>query len=529
MAPTALDRSGDHRSHARTITLAGGVSSLLLTLSATGQCPLSFSGLLQFSAGSQPVSAVSGDLDSDGHADLAVIDRGSPTGVSVLLGTGGSAFFAAVHYPAPIAATAFHFDARPAVVDFDGDGDLDLAVPGYANSIVSLLRNHGDGSFDPAITIPGGPANGHAAGIAAADFDMDGDMDFATANTASNTVSVHIGAGDLSFAAPIPLGVPEGPNAIHAADVNGDGSPDLVMTNGPASVVTVLLGTGDGSFSAPLVSPAGAAPFGLALADFDQDGDLDLATSNYVTSHIRVMLGNGNGTFGAPTSFVQGGDQGRHPVAADFNDDGKADIAMPCQINGTVVVHPGNGDGTLGPPMVLSVGSVGSFGGPYHAIAGDFNDDGRLDIAAPVISANTVAVFTNTHSNATMPTIVGQPTPTTIALVGSTVTLSAVADGAGADLTYQWRRNGVPLTNGEGVSGATSPALTLTSIEPIAFGCYDLQVKVPACGGGQFVATTAPAIVAVSVPDDCPADFNGDGQVDGDDLGGLLGAWGRCR
>ena len=96
---------------------------------------------------------------------------------------------------------------------------------------------------------------------------------------------------------------------------------------------------------------------------------------------------------------------------------------------------------------------------------------------------------------------------------GQNASIAITANGFGNTLTYQWRKNGVPVANGGNVSGATLPTLSFTPALLGDFASYDVQVTAPsACGGGTQVTTSAAAILGVTSP--CPADFNADGIVD---------------
>ena len=129
-------------------------------------------------------------------------------------------------------------------------------------------------------------------GITTSDLDGDGDIDLAVTNTSPyNTVSVMLGNGDGTFAAPQPFTVVGGPHGPAAADLDGDFWPDLVTANFSADTVSVLInltcpGDFDGdsdvdsddydAFKACFTGPGGGLiDPGCIPGDFDGDEDVD--------------------------------------------------------------------------------------------------------------------------------------------------------------------------------------------------------------------------------------------------------------
>ena len=271
------------------------------------------------------------------------------------------------------------------VGDFNGDGKLDLAlgIQQDGNSgYVSILLGNGDGTFTP---VSSSPATGHCpCAMAMGDFNGDGKVDLAVANYDDNTVTILLGNGDGTFlpASSSPVSVGANPTDLVSADFNGDGKLDLAVPNSTDNTLTILLGNGDGTFSPVTSSPAtGTTPFGLAVGDFNADGKLDLAVANFDENTATILLGNGDGTFApAPSPPATAGPA---LVVGDFNGDGKFDLAVTGRGNSTVTILLGNGDGTFA-PISGCCGTPVELTHTLGMAAGDFNGDGKLDLAVAI-------------------------------------------------------------------------------------------------------------------------------------------------
>lgn len=228
-----------------------------------------------------------GDFDRDGLIDL-VVGQFSAGTVTVLRQRANGRFS---QEGAPIAT-----GAQPRYIvtsDFNGDGRTDVAVSNAGPGTVSILLGQADGSLQNE---PGSPFRVGLQPwmIAAADFTGDGRPDLAIANYTSNEVSLLARGADGGFTpmAGSPVPVPGGPVGVAAADFNRDGQLDLAVTSVDASTVSVLLRQGDGSFApepgSPL--PTGPFPYGIATADFNLDGKPDIATANRNAGTVTVLL-----------------------------------------------------------------------------------------------------------------------------------------------------------------------------------------------------------------------------------------------
>src|ERR1017187_1516271 len=156
-------------------------------------------------------------------------------------------------------------------------------------------------------------------------------------------------AACAQFAAPpgSPFTVAPNPMSVAVGDFNGDGKSDLAIANGDGTV-TVLLGNGAGGFAAAPGSPfaAGSGPSSVAVGDFNGDGKPDLAIADYNGDNVTVLLGAGTGRFtAAPSSPFPAGSQPISVAVGDFNGDGKLDVAIANYNSNNVTVLLGDGAG----------------------------------------------------------------------------------------------------------------------------------------------------------------------------------------
>jgi len=298
--------------------------------------------------------------------------------------------------------------------DIDGDGLADIVYPGAKVDSLPLVRSDGTGGFPDAraSTLPSsGPgafgawAQVTGVKVAQGDFNFDGLSDVALLGAPNwRDIAVAFSNGDGSYRitdldVPGNFGLWAGePNVqVVPGDFNGDGYDDIMLVGGASwDDIPYALSDGTGGFTvvdpkyAEFASWAAVAGVKAVPGDFNGDGRGDVALVG-VWRDIPVALSNGDGTFRIvdntvvmPDNFgLWAGAANVKVLSGDFDGDGTTDIALVGGIGWTdVPVALSNGNGTFrlndvdSPEFAAWAQDSG-----VKAVAGDYNRDGRADIA----------------------------------------------------------------------------------------------------------------------------------------------------
>ncbi|MBL7153499.1 MAG: CRTAC1 family protein [Phycisphaerae bacterium] len=312
------------------------------------------------------------DYDRDGDVDIYFINGAPLKGTTVdtppknaLYRNDGNFKFTDVTERSGAGDTEYALGV--AAADYDNDGDLDIYVNNFGPNV--LLRNNGDGTFTD-VTARAGLANGHKVGASTSflDMDKDGDLDLYVTNYVEFSYDKHVTTTENGYR--IYLGPPYfGPTRDNLYRNNGDGTfTDVSEESG----ISGHLGTG----------------MGMVCADYDNDGDTDIFVANDISAGNFLFKNDGTGKFeeiglmAGAAYDLQGDEQGSMGVdCADYNNDGWLDFYQTSynkqmavfyrNINGAmfedVSMVTGAGTGTYA-PVTWGIGSV------------DFDNDGDRDI-----------------------------------------------------------------------------------------------------------------------------------------------------
>jgi hypothetical protein len=428
-----------------------------------------FAAAVNYTTGSHPQSVTVGDFNADGKPDLATANMGS-NNVSVFIGNGTGGFATSVNYPTGSGPNSI------AIGDFNGDGKTDLATTNYFPNTISNLLGNGLGGFAAAVNTPLG---NYPQSVSIGDLNGDGKADMVTANEGTNNISVLLN-GKLTITTQAVSGI--GPNSAtgngnvvdlgsfnvtaHGFCWNTTGTPTISdnkvdlgsgSVTGPFTALMTGLGPNTLYFvrayascpagtsygdqvtftslqspikitsMAPISGPIGTTVvltgFGFSTTPSENTvyfGAIKATVSASTSTSITVTVPAGAGSI-VPVSVTMDGhiaysstsltpsftltntpnigqvyqktdfnneNTAVSIVIGDFNSDGKADLATVNQWANNIGIMLGLGSGNFATVVNYPVGL-----NPTSFASGDFNGDGHLDLVSANYTSSDASVL----------------------------------------------------------------------------------------------------------------------------------------
>ncbi|HLG94852.1 MAG TPA: FG-GAP-like repeat-containing protein [Bryobacteraceae bacterium] len=466
-----------------------------------------------------PTTVIAADFNRDGKLDLAVTS-GKSNAVSIFLGNGNGTFI-----PFSSASTG-NYPVSLVLADLNSDGQPDLAVANANSNDVSILLGNGNGTFQSARTFAAGPSPTY---LALGDFDSNGFLDLAVANGAGNafsSVSLLLGLGNGVFLAPRTFAAGAHSSFLISGDFNRDGKVDLAVANTGANTVSILLGTGTGNFLPPLDFVSGTAPAWISVVDLNGDGKPDLLVANSGSNTVTVLI-NRTGILPSPavTSFVSAAGIPTGPVAPGelitiFGSNLGPEPGLAAQLGTSAFLATQLGptqaffDGIAAPLLYTASGQVSTivpFGlGGRTATQLMVNNGGQFSAPMTIpVAASAPALFTADGSGQGQGAILNQDgsvnAPGNPAARGSVVVLYATGAGAtnppGIDGMIASSSLDAPmLPVSVSIGGAPAQVLYAGAAPGLVSGVLQINARVPDASNSGAASVVLQVGAALSQP-----------------------------
>jgi hypothetical protein len=370
----AGDVNGDGRAEIVTANATGLEPRVSIWPGVPGSNPTPLRSFLAFDASANDgVEIAVGDLNGDGHADIAAITY-APAGPELRVFDGATLALLSDSFPF---ASAAPDSLRVAIGDVNADGKPDLIVAGDTPGGPQIEALTAGGA--PLFSLPG-VSNGES--IAVGDVTGDGKPDIVVADGRSQDAHVTVLAVDGSFDASFSPYGPSFTNGVRVAagDFNGNGGTEYLTGQGPGGTSEVDLYDMTGASLLALHPFAGTGSDGVYVAagDVEGSGRAQIVVGADAGGEPRVSIYDETGKLlSSFLAFEPTFAGGVRVAVGDLDGDGKAEVIVGSGPGRPAQVRIFTASGTL---LRTIVPFSPSFEGGLFPAAGDLTGDGRAEI-----------------------------------------------------------------------------------------------------------------------------------------------------
>ncbi|MGE5313917.1 MAG: FG-GAP repeat domain-containing protein [Acidobacteriota bacterium] len=466
-------------------------------------------------------SMTTGDLNMDGIDDLVIVRR-EQRQIDVLLSSTADSAYTLVRYPVK------YYPEHAVIADLNNDRIPDIISCGRVSSGITLLRGTGKGTFMEAKELfPDIPVSD----VYVRKLNGDHYPDIILYNWLAGEMSFSIGMGDLQFAEQTLMPFQKDSSGIVFINSNGDAVTDFAIASNERNTLQIYEGDGLGSYHPRQALSMSINPTRLEAVHIRSKQNDDVLASNAENGMFSLYLNRGDGTYDDEIQF--GGSEGVL-LTGDVDGDGQEDLAsiaargrsMQIYYNGQKAAQTiPDGEGAVSYP----VGRI-----PLALAVGDFNNDGRDDIAAANTGTSTVSLLLSGTSSM----FTGQRSFETVSSPTS-IRLYARSDSSVTFVFAHATRSRVSVLSlaehvrNSGEAGIESQLYTIPTAERPALILSDLAVQrksiefYVASGspqtslsyyqqvkGTKFIERSFKPIIPARILAGAVTDFNGDGRPD---------------
>ncbi len=339
--------------------------------------------------GAEAVEAA--DLNNDGYTDL-VYSSLSDNELAVNIFNHTSGRFDTTK----IISSQMNYCTSIFIADLDNDGFKDILATSQYYNDVAWFKNDGNANFTKQALINSNAM--FASAVIAFDIDNDGDKDVVSASKDDHKILWYQNDGAGNFSSPIEItNSAEIPVALSFADLNNDNYYDIIAGYAQTDKIVYFLNNGDDSF-APSITLTNQTDyiFSIKTADLNNDGFVDIVSTSKNDNKLawyKNISGNG---FSSQIVICDSISQAYDVEIADFDLDNNPDI-IASEGNGKRLFIFANSGGQA---LFDSIAIVSNYlNNPKGITAGDFDNDGIIDIAVASSNEDKIFYFNNAKAN----------------------------------------------------------------------------------------------------------------------------------